>query len=262
MPGTCSTLSLVAILSLVLPTAGVGQEALTQGIRAMDRFELPAARRHLEAAVLEAPNSYEANWRLAYVLLDLGKQTPEAQKDPVRDSLYVVAETYARRATAAKPDGADGHFVLANAIGRTSLTKGKKERIVHAAEIRAEARRAVELDPTHDGASHVLGRWHAEIQRLSSLQRFFAKNFMGAAIFNEASWEEAERLMRLAVSLRPEWIYHRLDLAEILMDRGKWAEAQAELDRIATLPPVEPMDATYKQQAKALVARVARKQRP
>jgi tetratricopeptide (TPR) repeat protein len=262
MPGIRPIIQLGAAMALALPGPAFGQDALTQGIRAMELFELPTARRHLEAAVLESPNSYEANWRLAYVLLDLGKQTPEEEKDPVRDSLYVVAESYARRATVAKPDGADGHFVLANAVGRTSLTKGKKERIVHAAEIRAAARRAIELDPKHDGAYHVLGRWHAEIQRLSSLQRFFAKNFMGAAIFNEASWDEAERLMRLAVSLRPEWIYHRLDLAEILMDRGKWTDAQAELDRIAVLPVLEPMDANYKRHAKSLAAKVARKQRP
>ncbi|MDX2260592.1 MAG: hypothetical protein SFU84_02700 [Gemmatimonadales bacterium] len=259
MPGHRHTLPLVLLLALALPATGAAQDALALGTRAMDRFDLPTARRHLEDAVRAEPGSYEANWRLAYVLLDLGKQTPEEEKDPVRDSLYVEAESYARRATAAKADGADGYFVLANAVGRTSLTKGKKERIQHAVEIRNAARRAIELDPRHDGAYHVLGRWHAEIQRLSSLQRFFAKNFMGASIFNEASWSEAERLLRLAVELRPQWIYHRLDLAEILIDRGKWQEAKVQLDAIASLPALEPMDAAYKQQAKLLATKVARK---
>lgn len=259
MPGHRPILQCVTLLTLALPGLGSAQDALELGTRAMDRFDLPNARRHLEEAVRAEPASYEANWRLAFVLLDLGKQTPEERKDPLRDSLYVEAESYARRATAAKADGADGYFVLANAVGRTSLTKGKKERVQHAVEIRNAARRAIELDPRHDGAYHVLGRWHAEVQRLSSLQRFFAKNFMGAAIFNEASWDEAERLLRVAVDLRPQWIYHRLDLAEILSDRGKWREAKTQLDAIATLPAVEPMDAAYKQQARRLATKVARK---
>ncbi len=248
---------LASILLLSLPATAAAQEALELGTRAMEVHDFQTARRHLEEAVRAEPASYEANWRLAAVLLDIGKQVPEERRDPARDSLYVVAESYARRATAAKPDGADGHFILANAVGRTSLTKSKKERIQRAAEIRAEALRAIELDPKHDGAYHVLGRWHAEIQRLSSLERFFAKNFMGAAIFNDASWDEAERLLRIAVDLRPQWIYHRLDLAAVFADRGKWSEAKAQLDVIAQLPPVEPMDASYKRQALALAARVA-----
>lgn len=253
---------LASILCFGLPAVAAAQDALLLGTRAMEVHDFQTARRHLEEAVRVDPASYEANWRLAAVLLDIGKQVPEEKKDPARDSLYVVAESYARRATAAKPDGADGHFILANAIGRTSLTKGKKERIQRAAEIRAEALRAIELDPKHDGAYHVLGRWHAEIQRLSSLERFFAKNFMGAAIFNEASWDEAERLLRVAVDLRPQWIYHRLDLALIMADREEWNQAKLQLDAIALLPPVEPMDAAYKRQALALAARVASHLKP
>lgn len=257
MPECRRAIRLAIVLLLGLPTAGAAQGALALGVRAMEVYDFQTARRHLEEAVREEPGSYEANWRLAHVLLDLGKQAPEGRADPVRDSLYQLAESYARRATAAKPGEADGHFVLAAAIGRTSLTMGKKERIEHAAEIRAEALRAVELDPRHDGAYHVLGRWHAEIERLSPLQRFFARNFMGAAIFNEASWDEAERLLRVAVELRPQWIYHRLELAEILMDRGKWADARGQLDILAQLPPVEPMDPTYKREGLTFAAKVA-----
>ena len=46
-----------------------------------------------------------------------------------RDSLYVRAESYARRAVAAKGDGAEGHFALANAIGRSTLSMGARERV-------------------------------------------------------------------------------------------------------------------------------------
>ena len=256
------------ILPFVLQSAEVMKKAVAYLEQFMDKVEGASKGTVVLATVYGDVHDIGKNLvktilsNNGYTVHDIGKQVPEEKRDPARDSLYVVAESYARRATAAKPDGADGHFILANAIGRTSLTKSKKERIQRAAEIRAEALRAIELDPKHDGAYHVLGRWHAEIQRLSSLERFFAKNFMGAAIFNEASWDEAERLLRVAVDLRPQWIYHRLDLALIMADRNEWNQAKLQLDAIAQLPPVEPMDAAYKRQALALAARVATHLKP
>ena len=243
-------------VALVAWSPIAAQDALERGRAAMAAWDLAGARRALEAAVTADPTSYEANWRLAHVLLDLGKATPDSLPSPERDSLYARAESYARAAVAANPAGADGHFLLASAIGRVSLTLGKRERIERAVEIRTEALRALGLDPTHDGALHVLGRWHAEIMRLSSLQKFFARTFLGAAIFDEASWTEAERNLSRAVELAPERIYHRLDLAEVLLDLERPGDALAELDAIARLPVLEPMDVEYKRQAARLATRI------
>ena len=102
-------------------------------------------------------------------------RSPTASTSPERDSLYARAERLARRAVAADSTGADGHFAVAAAVGRASLTMGKKERIRRAKVVREEALRTIELDPSHDGAYHILGRWNAEIMRLSGFSRFFAK---------------------------------------------------------------------------------------
>lgn len=257
MPGTRSARWLAA-LSLVAAPLAAQQSALARGTAAMERWDLWAAERWLGQAVSESPTSYDANWRLAHVLLDLGKSTPDSVKSPARDTLYARAERYARVAVAANPGGADGHFVLASAIGRVSLTLGKRERIGRAVEIRQEALAALAIDPHHAGALHVMGRWHAEIMRLSSLQKFFARTFLGAGIFDEASWAEAERFLRAAVAEDPTRIVHRLDLAEVLRDREEWDEAAAELDTIQRLPMIEPMDQAYRRQAARLALEVAR----
>lgn len=252
--------SLTALL-LAAPLAAQN-DALGRGRAAMEAHDPGTARLLLEEATRLEPKSYEANWRLALVLIDLGAKTPDDAKSPARDSLYAQAERAARVAVAAHPDGADGHFVLANALGRTSLTLGQRDRIRKAGEIRAEAQRAIALDPNHSGAWHVLGRWHAEVMRLSGLQKFFAKNFLGAGIFKEASWDEAEKDLRRAVTLDPDRLFHRLDLAEVLADREKWHDARAQIDTLLKLPPLEPMDQTYRHQAQQLGRRIAPKLTP
>jgi hypothetical protein len=157
---------------------------------------------------------------------------------------------------AADPTGADGHFVLAASVGRASLTMGKKARIRRAAVIRSEALRTIALNPRHDGAYHILGRWNAEIMRISGLGRFFAKSFLGAGIFNQASWGKAIYNMEKAVQLDPGRIYHHLELAEIYAERKRVADAQTQLDLVDSLPEREIMDSVYKRQATALRRRL------
>ena len=250
MRATLLVLSAMCAGAAALPA----QEAqIARGIEAAEARRPTDALAYYESALRVDSTNYEANWRAARALIDIGKQTPDDRKSAARDSLYAQAERYARRAVTANPDGADGHFILSAAIGRASLTKGKKERVQRAAEIRSEALRAIALDPDHDGAYHVLGRWHAEIMRLSGIQRFFAKSFLGGAIFNEASWDKAVENLRKAVSLAPQNIYHRYDLAEVYVDRKEYAKAREQLVRIGELPVKDVMDPTYKAQAAALL---------
>jgi tetratricopeptide (TPR) repeat protein len=248
-------LLLAAGLARPLP-AQSAEEHVRLGIEAQLARDPAAALTHLQAALAEEPRSYEANWRTAEVLVDIGKQTPDSVKSPARDSLYARAEDYGRMATEINPDGADGHYILSAAIGRASLTKSKKERVRRAAEIRSEALRALEIDPDHHKSYHVLGRWNAEIMRLSGFQRFFAKTFLGGKIFNAASWDSAVVYMDKAVALAPENIYHHLDVAEILIDRGRYREARIHLSQVATLPVFDVMDPAYKERAESLARKI------
>jgi tetratricopeptide (TPR) repeat protein len=243
----------IAAMPLAAQTAA---EQIAMGETAARDRDPKAALEHFEAAIALEPQNYDANWQAAQALVDIGKQTPDSVKSPERDSLYARAEELARVAVSANPSAADGHYILAAAIGRASLTKSKKERVRRAAEIRSEALKALEIDPNHDKAYHVLGRWNAEIMRLSGFTRFMAKSFMGAAIFNEASWQGAIDNMEKAVSLSPENIYHRLDLAEIYIDRDRYSDARAQLDKVESLPVVDVMDPTHKQVAVVLLKRI------
>ena len=225
------------------------------GVEAQLARDPVTGRHEMELAIAADSTSYEAHWRLAELLVDIGKQTPDSVKSAARDSLYAAAEAQGRIAVALNPDGADGHYILAAGIGRASLTKGKRERVKRASEIRAEALRAIELDPSHHKAYHVMGRWNAEIMRLSGLQRFFAKSFLGGKIFDAAAWDSAVVYMGKALQYSPDNIYHHLDMAEILIDRERFTEARGHLSRIAELPIFDVMDPVYKERAALLLVR-------
>jgi len=246
---------LVAGLARSLSAQSV-DEHIRLGVEAQVARNPSAALTHLEAALAVDSQSYEANWRTAEVLMDIGKQTPDSVKSPARDSIYTRAEALGRKATVLNPEGADGHYVLAAAIGRASLTKSSKERVHRAAEIRSEALRALELDPDQHKAAHVLGRWSAEIMRLSGFTRFFAKAFLGGKVFGAASWDSATVYLDRAVALSPENIYHQLDLAEVLIDRGHYAEARIHLNQVAGLPVYDVMDPVYKERAAWLARKI------
>ena len=229
------------------------------GTAAVQVHDLPTAIAHFDAALALDSADYEANWRAAVALLDQGEQIPDSVKSPRRDSLYARAERLARRAVAADSMGADGHFALAASVGRASLTMGKKERIRRARVIRDEAMRAIALNPRHDGAYHILGRWNAEIMRLSGLSRFFAKRLLGAGIFGEASWDEAVSNMERAAALDPRRLYHRLELAEIYVDRKRYDDARAQLSELAALPDREIMDSVYRRRGAELAKAIENK---
>jgi tetratricopeptide (TPR) repeat protein len=253
----------LAALCLALFTAGSlgAQQAadhVALGIAATEARDLRTALQHLQAAMAQDSMNYEANWRAALTLGLMGDPYPMSAKSPERDSLYALAERYAQRAVAANPAGADGHFALAASLGRAALMVGPEEKIRRASLIRSEALRTLAINPRHDDAYHILGRWNAEIMRLPALSRFFAKNFLGARVFNQASWNNAVFYMEKAVQLDPGRIYHHLELADIYADRKRLRDAGAQLRVVDSLPVREAMDTNYKQQAASLRAKLVK----
>ncbi len=210
---------------------------------------------HYRAALALDSLNYAALWKAGRELVDIAKQisgTDDAAKR-LRDSLYTAARAFGEAAERANPNGADGHFTVGQALGRLSRTKGGKERVRFAKIIYDEGMKAIELDSTHDGAYHLIGAWHAEVQRLSGFQKFFAKALFGGGFLDKGNWADAERYLARAIALKPANIFHRLELGEVYVDLGKYAKARALFTAIDTLPVADVLDHEYKQEAKQLL---------
>lgn len=254
-PALCVTLMLL----LGAPAIGA-QASYDEQLRRGDSLSgvlEPAKALEAYRAAYMARQTYEAMWKFAEAQIDVAKQLEDTEQAKLRDSLYSVAETYSRAAIRTDSLDAEGHFMLANALGRLSRTRGGKERVRFAKEIYESAARAVALNPAHDGAYHVLGAWHAEVKRLSGIAKFFAKTFFGAGFLDRASWDSAAVNLERAVELRPDYLYHRLELAEIYVDLERYADARRELDALLALPPSSDVwDTRYQSEARDLLSAI------
>lgn len=247
---------LVALLLAAPLAAQTAAEHIALGDSANPFLHPDVALRHYREALALDSLSFAANWRAARAMADIAKQLEGDSTKDRRDSLYSVGRTYAERALRIDSVHAEGHYVVALVLGRLSRTRGGKERVRFARIIYDEAMRATQIDSTLDGAWHVLGAWNAEVKRLSGFTRFFAKALFGAGFMDKANWEDAQRFLERAVAIRPSHVYHRLELAQVYIDVGKYSRAREQLTTIATLPIGDVMDPTYKREAATLLAEI------
>ena len=141
------------------------------------------------------------------------------------------------------------HFTLAKAIGRRALSMGSRDRVKFAGVVRQEALEALRLDSLNAGALHIMGRWHANIMRLSGVSRFIARNLLGGKVFSEANWRDAAAYLERAAALEPDRVVHKLELASIYADTGNKAKARETYQAALQLKPLEYNDKRYLEQA-------------
>ena len=230
-------------------SAQTAAEHIAAGDREAAALNATAALADYKAAIAADSSAEEAYWKASRTLVDLGEYEPDKDK---QKELYAEAKEDATKAVALKPTDPEAHFSVARAVGRVALSVGKKERVRFAKEVRTEALECLRLDSLHAGANHVMGRWNAEIMRLSGFSRFMAKNFLGGDVFGTASWAEAVRYMERAVQLDPNRITHHLDLAEVYRDRNKPGDiekAKVQFQAVIDGPITDFNDAHYKKEA-------------
>ena len=251
----------LVLASVLLPAALGGQtqlsvaEHLALGDSAHAALAPAQALQHYRAALAIDSTNYQARWKAGRELVDIAKQI-EGKDDSSkrrRDSLYSEARAYGEAAVRVNPNGADGHFTIGQALGRLSRTKGGGERVRFARIIYDEGMKAIELDSTHDGAYHLMGAWHAEVKRLSWIERKAAAILFGGGFLSKGNWDDAQRYLEKAVALKPRNIFHRLELGEVYVDLGKYSKAREQFTALAPLPIGDVLDPEYKKEARQVL---------
>jgi len=258
-PGWAGAVALAALLSAhpvdaqvkVSPmTIDPGELLMTVGEQARRELRPWDALHAFEEVLSKEPHHYGALWRSARESVALGALSGS---DDERKRRFLDAEDRARQAVGVDPQGDEAHLWLAVALGKRATLEGPRTKVRLAVEMRELALRTLELNPHSAGAHHVLGEWHAEIRRLSGVTRWAARKLLGADVFDEASWDDAELHLRRAVELEPGSASHRLALGRLQLDRGRPADAAEHLRRVLESPPTDPEDGLHRASAEELL---------
>lgn len=243
-----SLLLLLVSATIASPVAGQDVSSLVaRGDSAYAVFNAGEALALYESALAIDSSNADALAKASRTAVDVAESLSDAAR---QKELFRHGERYARLAVRADSTSADNWFHLARALGRTALSVGVRDRVKYAVEIRRCAQNSLAINPDHAGALHVLGMWNAEVKRLSGVELFFARRFLGGGVLGQANWKDAVSYMERAVSVDPERIAHKLDLAGVYADTGEKDKARAAYEAvIASTTRVDFNDSLYKKQA-------------
>ncbi|MBZ5589303.1 MAG: hypothetical protein LAO05_12145 [Acidobacteriia bacterium] len=242
---------LIGAFAAGAPDAAEVATRVAAGDAALARLDLHAGIAAYRSALEVAPDSFEALWKLTRALTDeatLSKQ-PSEQKN-----LCIEAEKLARKAVSLNPSDANGHTYLAVAVGKLALFEGGKRKVELSKEVKAEAEKALQLNPNEDTALHVLAIWNREMVELGWFLKSFAQLLYGK--FPPASLDTALADLKHASELQPGVIPHHVELGITLASAKRWGEAKAELEKGLALPTGWVTDDYYRALARENLARV------
>jgi tetratricopeptide (TPR) repeat protein len=221
---------------------------LARGDSLYELHDYEQSGRHYRRAGDLDSSRFEPFWKLGRSL-NLKGETASKDSQLV---IYEEARDSEKHALGLDEGHADAHFQLARALGKIALFKGIFKSASLAKQVRAECLRALEIDSLHDGAWHILGRWHREVGKKTKILRIP----MGLGAANK---KDALAFMKKAVSLKPDYINHRLEMGLTFLRFGDDDAARLEFEACLELPSQRPLDEKYKEEAKKYLAEMDRK---
>lgn len=213
---------LSAPLLLLSQTA---KEWIAKGIPLMDAYKEAAALDCFVKALQLEPGNYEALWRCSLMKSHEGQR----YTDPVKRANFLSSAKYlAQKAIEANPTHAEGYFCMSTAISLIALDSSTKEKVAASKEIKDFAMKAIQYDPNHAGAWHILGGWNYNVANLSSFERGMGKLLFGAEL-DGATVEKALSCYNKALAGKPTFIRYLYDKAECLYSMKLYDEAKKVL---------------------------------
>lgn len=195
------------------------------------------------------PDHFTALWRVSILQSRIGKRQEEtaAQRE-----YFENAKAFAEKALAVDSTRAESNFVMAVAMGRMALISSARDRVAASREIKKYADRTLQIDSSHAGAWHLLGRWNFQIANLNFVERLAANTLFGG-IPGEASNQKAAEYIERATRLDDRFILYQYDLARVYREMGRPAEAREACSEALEMPLRLPEDEQLKAQCRDLM---------
>lgn len=180
-----------------------------------------------------------------------------AETDELRDSHLAAGEQLARFLVEQEPGSADAHYWLGMVLGIRTENTGGLAKLGLGREVFDISVRVVELDSLHAGGQELMGRVHANIQRLNWVARQVALSGDLGDRVGESSWELAIAYFQRAVELDPDALAARIELARIHLERADRARGRSLLEGVLAREPGSRLEARLLEEAERLLQRHA-----
>ena len=213
-------------------TSSLGQADL-----AVKRHDLQSALRIYDATrPLQSGNASNL-CVLCHRYCDLGYLTDSTG---VQKQLLDRALACAQQAVTDDPKNATAHASLAVCYAKNCRYVDIKTQLADSRTFKAEAEKAIALDPTQDVPYYLLGRWNYGIAGLGVLSRTYVKVVYGG--LPHASYEDAILNFKKACMLSPNRILNHAGLAMAYEVAGAKTLELVELQKCCALKPLGPED--------------------
>lgn len=209
--------------------------------------ENAAFNKFKEILKLQPTNIYSLN-KCSELCSRIGKRQTE---NKVISDYYEAAKTYAGISLKIDPNNAESNCVMAIALGRSSLNKSGKEKIISAREIKVYVDRSIKNDPQNFKAWHVLGRWNYELGNLNFIERTAAKLLYGS--IPEGSFKQAIVAFEKSNSISDGFILNYFELAKAYNKNDEKDKAIYTINKMLLIPNHTEDDAAIKEDARRLL---------
>lgn len=209
--------------------------------------EKAALAKFREVLKVQPRNIYSLN-KASELCSRIGKRQTINQ---VAEDYYAAARTYAGIALQIEPANSESNCVMAIALGRSSLNKSGKEKIIQARELKRFVDMAIKTDPKNFKAWHVLGRWHYELSNLNGLEKTAVKYLYGG--MPQASLKESLFAFERAQAITDGFILNYFEMAKAYKQNDQKSKAIALLRKMMTMPNQTEDDPIIKESGRRLL---------
>lgn len=239
---------LISFLTFLQPA----QQDINAIIKEADRLEMlpdeQGAFLKFKEALKVQPTNLHALSKCSELCSRIGQRQANTK---TRDDYYTAARIYAETALRIDSTNSEANTSMAIMLGRTTLTKSGKEKVIAAKDLKKHVDAAIKSNPANFLAWHVLGRWHYEISSLNFVERAAVKMFYGG--FPPSSLKEGIKAFEKAKALTPGFMLNYLELAKAYHRNDEKVKAKATINAMLLLPNHTEDDATIKETGKQLL---------
>jgi tetratricopeptide (TPR) repeat protein len=243
-----------AVLLVVAPALSQAEPTEDWSARAAAAESAENAREALRcylAADAAAPGNPVILQKIARQYSDLADDQPT---NPEKRAYAQHALDYSERAVTLAPDNAVNVLSLAISHGKLAIWSDLRAKVSYSRLVKAEAERAVALDPHYAWAYHVLGCWNYEVAQLGSTARLWLRLFYGG--LPDASAAQGVRDLQRSVELDPGELAHRVALGFAYLAAGQEAAARTEFTASLAMRSHAKFDREAQERARSALARL------